>query len=78
MEATKAGCPECESELQPIKLIDCRDINEPSQELGYAAHDAQPSWFVGRYPEAGKVSGMMCPQCGRIILRAVRHENPQR
>ena len=76
MDAAKSPCPECESEMQPIKLIDC--VVAGSQELGYSAHDAERDWFTGYYPEAGKVSAMMCPQCGRIILRAARHSNPQR
>ena len=79
-EAANENCPECDSEsqMQPIKLFDQLCMGAIAQELGYSTPDAKPDWITGDVPEAGKVSAKMCPQCGRIILRAVRHKNPQR
>ena len=60
-------CPDCETEMRVIKLID-RMGDDGHAEIGYAAGDAERGWFFGRYPEKGQVSAKMCPTCGRIIL----------
>ena len=61
-------CPDCETPLQKIKLIE--RSNEPDRQLEYAAGDAHKSAFLGRFPVAGKVLARMCPDCGRIVLHA--------
>lgn len=61
-------CPDCKSEMRPIKLVDSTGEHHSHQQLGYAAGEAERSWFFGRYPEEGKVAAKMCPSCGRIIL----------
>lgn len=67
--ASKTTCPDCDSEMRPITLIDTGDDNV-QQKLGYAIGEPERSWFLGRYAEAGKVNAKMCPTCGRIILYA--------
>jgi hypothetical protein len=69
-----AACPDCSVALQPIKLIDAtggpgRD-NQGLQhvELSYAAPDASRGLFLGKIPRLGVVTGLICPQCGRILL----------
>jgi hypothetical protein len=69
--APRVTCPDCDSALQPIKLID--HSIEPDRELEYATGDAQPGWFLGRFRVAGKVRARMCPSCGRIVLHAEPH-----
>jgi uncharacterized OB-fold protein len=54
--------------MQAIKLIDRHQGGE--RQLGYAAGDAQQSWFLQRFQEQGKVGAQMCPECGRILLYA--------
>jgi hypothetical protein len=60
-------CPECESEMHPIKLIDSHSSGEHVQPR-YAAGDAERGMFLGRYPVEGKVEALMCSSCGRILL----------
>ena len=61
--------------MQPIKLIDATDRNWSREsgsghvELAYAALDAEASFFTGTIPALGTVKGMICPGCGRIVLR---------
>jgi len=43
--SSRTTCPDCESHLQAIKLID--HSVEPDHELEYAAGDAQRGWFLG-------------------------------
>lgn len=63
----KTACPDCHCEMRPIKLIDRGDC-DVHQQLGYAAGEAERGWFLGRYPEEGKVAARMCPSCGKIVL----------
>ena len=61
--------------MQPIKLMDATDRNLVFSggighvELAYAAPDAKASFFSGVVPMLGTVRGMICPECGRIVLR---------
>jgi hypothetical protein len=61
-------CPDCQSEMESITLIDAADVCRNHQQLAYAAGDAKRSWFLGRYAEQGKVGAQMCTTCGRIVL----------
>ena len=70
MAERRTTCPDCESEMHPIKLIDSTGEYHSHQELGYAAAEAERGWFFGRYSEEGKVAARMCPSCGRIVLHA--------
>jgi hypothetical protein len=66
-------CPDCESELQPIKLLDATDTGMGGHgishtELSYAAPDSAASFFTRTVPRLGTVQGKICPDCGRILL----------
>lgn len=66
--AFRTQCPDCQTTLQAIKLID--RSNEPDREPCYTAADAQRKWYTGHFPVAGKVKASMCPSCGMILLHA--------
>jgi hypothetical protein len=73
MENTLSKCPDCESSLQPIKLIDATQKMGDQEgrqhvELSYAASDAKPSFFSGKISRLGVVRARICPSCGRILL----------
>ena len=70
MGQQRSVCPDCQSEMRPIKLIDSTGKYHSHRQLGYAAGEAERGWFLGRYPEEGKVAARMCPSCGRIVLHA--------
>jgi hypothetical protein len=63
-------CPDCQSEMRSIKLLDTTGEHLSHVQLQYAAGGAKPEWLRGRYPIQGKVGAMMCPSCGRIVLHA--------
>ena len=60
--------------MQPVKLIDATygpgHDKEGVQhiELAYAAPDAARSFFIGKVQRLGVVKGLICPECGRIVL----------
>jgi hypothetical protein len=58
--------------MQPIKLIDATSRNLSGGvghvDVAYSAPDAKASFFSGRIPMLGTVKGMICPECGRIVL----------
>ncbi|MSR58764.1 MAG: hypothetical protein EXS05_14110 [Planctomycetaceae bacterium] len=73
MHEPRTTCPDCDTGLQPIKLIDATDSRfdkggTQHVELGYSAPDAKASFFLKRIPNLGTVKGMICPECGRIVL----------
>ena len=74
MSGERSTCPDCETELQPVKITDATDraFGEGTYrvELTYAAHEAQAplGGFLGGIPPLGIVEGRICPKCGRIIL----------
>ena len=71
MSAPQINCPDCKSELHPIRLVDATDRawgeGTYRVELTYAAYEAPNRWFGG-IPPSGRVEGRMCPNCGRILL----------
>jgi hypothetical protein len=77
MSERSSECPDCKSTMQPIKLIDATDGPGWDQEgvqhieLAYAAPDAARSFFLGKIQRLGAVKGLICPECGRIILYGV-------
>ena len=79
MNELRTACPECETAMQPIKLIDATTSNLSGGvghvELAYSAPDAKPSFFLGRIPMLGTVKGMICPECGRIVLYGEPHSS---
>ncbi len=73
MTEQRNHCPDCEFELQPIKLLDATDTGMGGQgightELSYAAPDSAASMFTRTVPRLGVVLAKICPECGRIIL----------
>jgi hypothetical protein len=58
--------------MRPIKLISTGEFSS-QKEVGYAVGDAEKTWFLGRYPEQGKVCAKMCRSCGRITLHGEAH-----
>ena len=73
MTQSRSTCPDCEIELQLIKLLDATNLGMSSEGIGhveqaYAAANAEASWYTKSVPKAGKVQAKICPQCGRIIL----------
>jgi hypothetical protein len=61
-------CPDCQAEMQAIRLFDRAGEGAAHLPLSYAAGDAKQSWFFGRFEIAGTITARMCPVCGRIIL----------
>jgi uncharacterized OB-fold protein len=64
--------------MQPIKLIDATQGPGRDQgglqhiELSYAAPEAARSFFLGKIQRLGVVKGLICPDCGRIVLYGQR------
>jgi hypothetical protein len=67
--------------MQPIKLIDATErgwrTGQQHVELAYAAPDAVASTFLGKIPRLGTVKGMICPECGRIVLYGKKHNEAE-
>ena len=74
MSERRSDCPDCNRAMQPIKMIDATggagfDFEGLQHiELAYAAPDASRSFFLGKIPRLGVVKGLICPECGRILL----------
>ena len=73
MAQRKNICPDCGTKVQTIKLVDATELGFGREgtthvELGYAAADATPSFFMGKIKQLGRVKGQICPDCGRILL----------
>ena len=72
---SRTTCPDCNEELQPIKIIDATRRNPLDftgllhVELSYSSIDAKPGFFYDMKKE-GTVQGRLCPKCGRILLYA--------
>ena len=66
-------CPDCDSTMHPIKLLDATNLGMGTEGIGhveqaYAAINAEASWVTKTVPKAGTVRANICPQCGRIVL----------
>jgi hypothetical protein len=73
MTDPRTNCPDCQTELQPIKLLDATDTGMGGHgishtDLSYAAPDSAASLFTRTVPRLGTVQAKICPHCGRIIL----------
>lgn len=74
---TVTTCPDCDTPLHPIKLVDATDraFGEGAYRvnLNYAAEDAEAplGGFLGGMAPQGNVYGRLCTRCGRILLYAV-------
>jgi hypothetical protein len=65
--------------MQPIKLIDAtrpplgrRQEGLQHVELSFAAPESDRSFFLGKIERLGIVKGLICPDCGRILLYGER------
>ncbi len=66
-------CPDCRKRMEPIKIVDATQPGLAAKgamhvELAYAAPDAKPSAFLRAIPREGRVTGLLCPECGAIRL----------
>jgi hypothetical protein len=61
--------------MRAIRVLDRRRLHF-SDDLRYAAADAQPSWFTGALPLEGRLAAWMCPGCGRVVFYAVPDAGP--
>ncbi len=71
----KHDCPDCSTELQPVRLLDAtHDLPAKTGgahvELAYASLESKPSFFMRAIPREGVVRAMLCPSCGRMLLYA--------
>ena len=74
MNKHHANCPDCKGKMHRIKLIDATAGPGRDQEgvqhvdLAYAAPFEIRRGVSKKIAQQGKVRGMMCSECGRIIL----------
>ena len=78
MPEPRITCPDCETELHPIKLLDATNLGLGTEGIGhvetcYAAESAEASWYTKTVPKAGVVKAKICPACGRIVLHGSGH-----
>lgn len=71
----RTTCPDCEVELQPIKILDATssgpcDTGIAQVELAYSTPESEKSFFLHEIKREGTIQGKLCPQCGRILLYA--------
>ena len=72
---SRQQCPDCNHELQPIKIIDATlpGIHQEGVqhvELSYSSPDAKPSFFTREIKREGRIKAKLCPVCGRVLLYA--------
>jgi len=63
-------CLDCGGRTRPIQLIDSTGQDRAHEDLKYAASDAERGRFLSRFPVAGVIRAMMCPDCGHVSLYA--------
>ena len=73
MTEQRRSCPDCDTSMEPIKLIDAtfRGLDWEGRqqvELKYAAPDARRGFFTSSIEPLGTVKAQICPACGRIVL----------
>jgi hypothetical protein len=66
---TNRKCPDCDRRMTRIRLIDKAHSNL-HKPLSFALGDAKPGMWFGTYPIEGRLEGMMCDKCGRVLLYA--------
>jgi endogenous inhibitor of DNA gyrase (YacG/DUF329 family) len=81
---TERMCPDCQTPMQPIRLVDATSSEVFGTEgsdhvdLEYALPDTptKMGWKSHYVPAAGRVGAVMCPACGRIVLYAIPRDHP--
>jgi len=69
---TQRTCPECNAELELIQIVLRNPVGDHAGEMQYAAANARRSPWNGKYPTAGPVHALGCPECGRVLFFAER------
>ncbi len=64
------NCPDCDREMTQIRLIDKVAHGVQHRPFEYALRDAKPGKWTDRFPIKGRIAGMMCDECGRVMLYA--------
>ncbi len=62
-------CPDCSRQMTGIRMID-KAYRPLHGTLNYAAGDAKRGVWLGRFPIEGQIEGLMCEECGRVLLYA--------
>ena len=77
MPKLPTACPDCEGGLEAIQFIDATESNPLAAEgirhvqLAYALPESRGSLPLGKVPREGVVKGLMCVDCGRILVYGV-------
>lgn len=66
MHTPDPQCPNCQQKLFPIRVLDKTGEASHHDDLEYARVDTQRSFWLGRYPVAGKINAFMCGTCGSV------------
>lgn len=67
-------CPDCKGPTHPIRIID-KTHGEMHADLEFTLPEARQSFWLGRYPVAGRVTAYMCGECGRVLLYGENKES---
>jgi hypothetical protein len=72
----RTECPDCQAELNDIKIVDATgralDSGISHVELSFASPMAGQSTYTGTIPISGPVKAKLCSGCGRIFLYTSR------
>ena len=76
MAKPRPDCPECKLPLERIQVMDATlpqdGVGARHVTLSFAATDAQPKGVLRGINPSGVIFGMMCPECGRVLLYGER------
>ena len=76
MSTLPTACPDCEGGLEGIQFLDATETTLLMEgirhvQLAYAIPEASGSVLLGKVPREGVVKGLMCIECGRILVYGV-------
>ena len=60
-------CNACGGTAHEIHMIDKTGVNIEA-DLEYTLPEAKQSFFLRKYPKAGKILGFLCSGCGQITF----------
>jgi hypothetical protein len=75
VEESARRCPDCGGELRPIKLLAKGPAAQPDGAVTRYADPGAKRDGCFQFPQAGKVSAMLCSSCHRIFLYGEPAEN---
>jgi len=61
------ACPQCGEVMDQIKVV-AQGHQGAHHELTYTAVEAEPSFWLGRFPVEGAVNARMCSGCHYILF----------